>query len=210
MFWCTGYFLQLKRPKAKTQVICQSPVNVLGLLCSHVAIFDANCYRKSRFGWSCGDFELHHAVNYSHGCSRMLRVYEEQMDKGIDSLTLWHIATPAGNLVGGPCPTSRKMIKLVSLKKQRGGWTDRKLGRPEDSRTQCGLVVRTDGLWGIWDVCTTRLWNGRCPGCVDMKYEICHEYVFRELFKFSWVQWDYIYIYCMHYMHTLMRVHIAN
>lgn len=36
----------------------------------------------------CGDFELLHAANYSHGYALMLRVYEEQMDIGFDSLTL--------------------------------------------------------------------------------------------------------------------------
>lgn len=36
----------------------------------------------------CGDFELLHAANYSHGCALMLCVYEEQMDNGFDSLTL--------------------------------------------------------------------------------------------------------------------------
>lgn len=36
----------------------------------------------------CGDFELLHAANYSHGYALMLCVYEEQMDNGFDSLTL--------------------------------------------------------------------------------------------------------------------------
>lgn len=35
----------------------------------------------------CGDFELLHVANYSHGYALMLCVYEEQMDNGFDSLT---------------------------------------------------------------------------------------------------------------------------
>lgn len=68
---------------------------------------------------------------------------------------------------------------------------------PADSSAQCNCTVMTDGLWGSWDVCSTRLWSGNCPECVCFscfkQWKIQHEIyttvcqdclcVFRKVFK---------------------------
>ncbi len=52
----------------------------------------------------CGDFELHHAANYSHGYTLVPCDYEQQIDSGFDSLTRWHFTAI---LVGERVPKVR-------------------------------------------------------------------------------------------------------
>lgn len=66
----------------------------------------------------------------------------------------------------------------------------------------------TDGLWKSWDVCSTRLWSGNCPGCVDAvflqtvakKILMCSNEFTEQFVKIvciqssqlSWVEWNFI------------------
>lgn len=59
----------------------------------------------------CGDVELLHAANYSHGYALVLCVYEEQMDNGFDSVTLWHITAPAKRSGPGTVSQTSDMMR---------------------------------------------------------------------------------------------------